>query len=579
MAKVDTLREGARLVLPGRPDPFRQIWRLLTSVHFALGLIGFLVLAGLLGTLLPQIPAPMRGNAAAEQAWLALQEERFGILTTPFYRLGFFTVFAAPWFIAGLAVLVVSIAVCTVNRFPAIWRTVTRPPERVPDTFFTSAHHHATFEAPQDPTAVERVLRRHRFHVKRFETGQAIYLFADRYPWAQFGTFISHLALILLLAGALVSRLGTVQEQHLIAEGTSAGVFPLTDPRHLQLRVDRFVAKFDEAGRPLDYRSYLTVIKNGQVVKQGETTVNDPLSYQGFRFHQSTYTPDGAALRIRDLTTGNVVYNETLLLDSGVPAPVLTLQGGDGSKLSGGVLPPTDHIAVQGRLVWGRTIASPVQEGVRLFLGLHSPDETAARKFSKRSWELLVFELTETGVAPPQRLVPGQTTTAGGLRLDFHAAVQIPALEVNSLPGISGAVLLEMVPAGPGEGSLTLLSEDQPPLELRPGTSVTVGNLEYTFEGQRSFTGITIRRDPGTGLVWVAVALLLLGLGITFYVPRRRLWVKLTGERLAFAGLAGIMVNFTREMQRLAAEAGSPDARSALSQPDWREEGAAENVL
>lgn len=549
---------------------------MLTSVRFALWLIGFLALSGLIGTLLPQIPVPMRGNAAAEQAWLALQEERFGIFTGLFYRLGLFNVFGAPWFIAGLALLVVTVTVCVVNRFPPTWRTVTRPPERVPDAFFERAHHRAAFAAPPDPAAVAAVLRRHRFRVKQFAAPHATYLFADRYPWAPFGTFVSHLSLILLLAGALVSRLGTVEEQHLIAEGTTAGVFSPSDPHHLQLRVDKFIARFDEENRPLDYRSYLTVIQNGQIVKRGESTVNDPLQYRGFRFHQSTYTPNGAALRIRDRTTGNVVYSETLLLDSSVPAPVISLRMENGDRLFNGPLVPTEHITVSGRLIWGRTIASPADQEKRLFLGLYSADESnnPRREFSKRTWELLVFEVSRAGVAPPQRLQPGQATVAGGLGLEFRGAVPIPAGEVTDLPGTAGRVLVEMLPEGPDGPVLTIITNDQLPVELEAGAGpVVVGELEYMFEGQRSFTGITVRRDPGTGLVWIAVALLLVGLGITFYVPRRRLWVKLTEQRLFFAGLAGIAVNFPREMQKLAAEAGCHEAQLALSQPDWREEG------
>src|SRR3972149_3774939 len=94
-------------------DPLRWLWRGLTSVRFALALIGFLALASLLGVLIPQLPVEMRGNDAAVRVWLDFQEGRFGLLTDAMYRVRLFEVFRSPWFIGGLALLVGSVCVCT----------------------------------------------------------------------------------------------------------------------------------------------------------------------------------------------------------------------------------------------------------------------------------------------------------------------------------------------------------------------------------------------------------------------------------------------------------------------------------
>src|SRR3989304_2712577 len=61
-----------------------------------------------------------------------------------------------------------------------------------------------------------------------------------------------------------------------------------------------------------------------------------------------------------------------------------------------------------------------------------------------------------------------------------------------------------------------------------PGRPVPLGGYEYTFEGQREFAGLTVRRDPGSTFIWVATGVFLLGLALTFYTPRRRLWGKIT---------------------------------------------------
>jgi cytochrome c biogenesis protein len=78
--------------------------------------------------------------------------------------------------------------------------------------------------------------------------------------------------------------------------------------------------------------------------------------------------------------------------------------------------------------------------------------------------------------------------------------------------------------------------------------------------GQREFAGIKVKRDRSDNLIWLATGLLLVGLGITFYVPRRRLWAKITPERTYLAGMAGHLANLRKEIMNLGAEAGSPDA-------------------
>jgi len=52
----------------------------------------------------------------------------------------------------------------------------------------------------------------------------------------------------------------------------------------------------------------------------------------------------------------------------------------------------------------------------------------------------------------------------------------------------------------------------------------------------------------------------LVGLAVTFYVPRRRLWVRVTPTRTQLAGVAERTTRFGRELRRLGAELGAPDA-------------------
>ena len=52
------------------------------------------------------------------------------------------------------------------------------------------------------------------------------------------------------------------------------------------------------------------------------------------------------------------------------------------------------------------------------------------------------------------------------------------------------------------------------------------GGYTIEFVGTSSWTGLVIKRDPGQPIIWMAFALLVSGLVITFYLPRSRVWVR-----------------------------------------------------
>src|SRR3990172_7192359 len=214
----------------------RALWGLLGSARFALVLIALLAFAGLLGTVLPRVPRAMRGNAAAERLWLDFQEGKYGVFTQPMWRLGLFDVFNSRWFAVLLTLLAISVAVYTANRLSTAWKDIFRPQERMPDPFFETARRRATLAVwAAGRQAVAAGLRRRRYRVKSFADGGATYLFAGRLSWAQLGTLLSHVAVLLFLVAALLSRLTGFEVDRLIPQGTSAPVFDsLSRPDQMQ---------------------------------------------------------------------------------------------------------------------------------------------------------------------------------------------------------------------------------------------------------------------------------------------------------------------------------------------------------
>jgi cytochrome c biogenesis protein len=343
VATTLSLGQRRRFALRASETAFYALWRLLTSVRIAIVTVLLLGATMLLGVLLPQIPAAVRDQPGLTGAWLELQWPRFGPVTPVLHWLGLFDVFHARWFWGLVAWLALAITVCTYSRLPRLWRQAFRPPRRVPDGLFDRLTR-ADVAYGADPEMVERVLRRRRFKVWRLEESGVTYLFADRFPWASLGTILSHLALILFLAGALVSKLDGFGTNLTIAESATAPVFPVGQGSQIVVQVQEAVGAFDLEGRPLDYHSDLVLYRDGYEAKRCTITVNSPCRLDGYRFHQAGFFGFGAELRVRDVQTGNTVYREVLALNRGLPAPQMTIRGSDGATLFEGTVPQTEIV-------------------------------------------------------------------------------------------------------------------------------------------------------------------------------------------------------------------------------------------
>jgi cytochrome c biogenesis protein len=527
-------------------DPFQPVWRMLTSVRFAVGLIALLAALGLMGVIIPQVPEAMRGNVAATQGWVDAERGTFGPLTDPMYRLGLFSVFHAKWFLIALAFLVVNVSVCTFNRWSPTFRNVFRPPRRVPDTFFERAHNRVEL-APVDANAAAATLRRGRFKVQRDEENGATYLFADRYPWTQLATFVSHLALILFISGGLITHLTGFTADIFAGEGTTSPVFAVRNANQLQVRIDQAIGKFGAAGNALDYRTHLTIFKNGQQVASGFTTVNDPMKYGGYRFHQVAYQPWGARLVMRDATTGNVVFDETFPMQDTTAAPRVTITDASGKTLLSDIVAPTDFLeSASGGLV---TVPGT---GKTIWLGITPKGQDA--------WQLVAFDPQGGGEGAQARIDQNGSAAISGMQVRFDSVTLLPSALGVGVPGTDAKsqLLAEMTTGPDGQQALMLVGANRPAIALAANQPTTVGNYEYQFSGVKHFAGIAVKKDHGATFIWVATAMLLLGLALTFYVPRRRLWMKLTNERTQVAALAEKSGGFEKDMRTLATRLGVP---------------------
>ena len=138
-----------------------------------------------------------------------------------------FNVFHTLWFRLLIALLTANIIVCSVNRWKGIWTTAFRTRVRMGDAFFQHTRFNASMTAQMPAAAaserVQRALSRARYRVQAQSDESSIALYADKHRLSRFGTFLSHLSLVLILAGTVIGGLwGFHDDAFIVAEGTTA---------------------------------------------------------------------------------------------------------------------------------------------------------------------------------------------------------------------------------------------------------------------------------------------------------------------------------------------------------------------
>jgi cytochrome c biogenesis protein len=88
------------------------------------------------------------------------------------------------------------------------------------------------------------------------------------------------------------------------------------------------------------------------------------------------------------------------------------------------------------------------------------------------------------------------------------------------------------------------------PIALTQGESDTPEGTDFSVElrGFSEFTLLIAKKDPGQGIVWSAFGFLIVGLMVTFWMPRRRIWARVEdGGRVSLVARTDRYVDLDRE--------------------------------
>jgi cytochrome c biogenesis protein len=205
-------------------------------------------------------------------------------------------------------------------------------------------------------------------------------------------------------------------------------------------------------------------------------------------------------------------------------------------------------------------------------LGVFQDGREIARKTIRVNDPLSVggYTFHQNGFGPAIRMLvsdaAGRPLWDGSVPLDGQAAglpygtLSVPGRDIGlqlllkrSTDG-TGVVLIAPYRITGEQPDGTPIVEDLPPLALGAGTASPAEGTDFSVgvRGFGEYTLLIAKKDPGQGLIWTAFALLISGIAITFYLPRRRIWTRLlpSGE-LAIVARSDRYVDVEREFGRL----------------------------
>jgi cytochrome c biogenesis protein len=501
-------------------------WRQLTSMRTALILLFLLALGSIPGSILPQEGA----DPASVQQYYTSHPG----LAPWLNHLGLFNVFAAPWFAAIYLLLFASLVGCVVPRTFRLAGAARTPPPRAPKNLARLPHSSSYPSALPPAAAVDgaaAILRGQRFRLRRSAVddpgrdGTGQWVSAEKGYLREVGNLLFHLSLLGVLLSIAAGGLFGYKADKLVVEGQAP--FADTVSALDEFHPGRLVSGSDLAPFSLALNKF-----TASYIESGESR-GQPSNFNA----NVTYTssPGGKP------QTYNIRINDPLSVDS-----VKVYLIGHGYAPEFKVTGANGQVAYQ-----EATPFIPANTGTFLSDGVvKAPDAS----------------LGFMGVFVPTALA------AGGTLQSIFPAADAPAV---SLIGYSGNLGMNSgVPQSVYQLDTTGMTKvSGSPRLLLPGQTWALpgGKGSITFVGVKQWASLAITYDPGQVPALVCGILALAGLLLSFFVRRRRVFVRAvpapsgTGSVVTVGGLtrSDASGGFEEEFAELAAEfaAAEPEAK------------------
>ncbi len=475
-----------------------KIWKLFSSVKLAVVLLIILAVVSVIGTVIQQNQAPEDYLKEYSQGTIDL-----------FETLGFFDLYHTWWFVLILLLFTANLTICTLERFPGVWKAVKAPMRPMEEEGFKALPFRKEIAVKDGAESAEAVMlkalggKRYR-HLVTKEQGTT-HISSQKGAYTRLGYIVTHISIILIFVGALIGVFFGFKGFLNLPEGEKSSFVylrnePLWDkimagfgiskspvvhdpragvpamPLGFYVRCDDFeVDYYQNAGRPTgmpsEYWSLLSVYDaQQQKIFDKRIRVNDPLTHHGITFYQSSYgtIPN---------STGRIVLNVKL---KNAPGPGETVVVDPGASV---------YVASIDRTIKALGIAP---------FGMRDPATGQVQFYQSRNDELVN-----------------------------------PTVELEVLRGKTPVFRTQVMKVDTAE-------------PVMPENYV----IRYVDYWGARYTGLQVTKDPGVWIVYTGFILLCVGPLIAFFGSHRKIWVRIQDRK----GQAAVLVGGSANRNRLAFE-------------------------
>ncbi|MEV4317723.1 cytochrome c biogenesis protein ResB [Actinocrispum sp. NPDC049592] len=453
----------------------------------ALILLFLLALGALPGALLPQ--RSLNTNKVADYI------EQHGWWGRLLNTLQFYDVYASVWFSAIYLLLFISLVGCLLPRLWEYLKQMRAKPVLTPRNLGRMPHHAESTLDDQPAAVIEQAkqnLKGWRL-VEREEDGGARTISAEKGFLRETGNLVFHFAMLGLIVALAVGKLFGYEGQVIVkADGSqefcNSGVLGYdsfhpglrvdgTDLSPFCLKVNQFDAEWLPTGQAKLFNAHLQY-QSGDDLDTGtwrdyQLQVNSPLRTEGDRIY---------------------------LLGNGY-APVFTVTFPNGEKRTMDTQwRPTNNVTL-------------LSEGATKF---DPPGITDARE--RRTKQLAI-----TGLLAPTAVFQGKLMDSSFPALD-NPAVAIEVLRGDlGIDNGRGQNIFTVDQQMVDDGRLKSVAREN----LLPGQDVKLDDgTVVRFDGVKKWVYLQVSHDPGQFYVLIFAILIILGIGASLTIRRRRLWVR-----------------------------------------------------
>ncbi|MCD6520505.1 MAG: cytochrome c biogenesis protein ResB, partial [Anaerolineae bacterium] len=190
----------------------KRLGRFFLRLDVAAGLLFLILVAAGIGSFFPQLPPSQ--DPSQLKLWQKALEERYGTHFEFLQALGVFHLGRSPLLLVPLVLTSGAALFCTSKRWRALWQQLSSFPPLPNRQALEDAPFTFSLLPPDDPSTfwarALQELRERGFSTHLSETGEGTWLQGIRHRWALGGTLCTHLAILLLFLGGLIS-LGAAQ--------------------------------------------------------------------------------------------------------------------------------------------------------------------------------------------------------------------------------------------------------------------------------------------------------------------------------------------------------------------------------